>query len=744
MRLRALFLILIFCCLAGNALGAIGRLSGFADWRYGYYRADLGQRKLHDANYFTQQYSLLYQNSGLIAGGRGGHYDYRFGGEWSSLDGKLDGQSNDISAFHILYGGDVLFAPGGLPLRLHMYSQDLSPAEFAEDVHIPVEGILTPHVVDDLLDGQHIRSGVTLTLGVRNGGYLGPYEDIFGALPRLLVDYSEDRVRDTKSNTPTHYRLRNLAFVSLNKVDNWFHYRYTDYTDYINPNEDYIQKTFLLGTIDQSMRRHWIDLTNWIKVSADGTYTRTNQINLGQGPEKLFNLNLFGMASRTAWQGNTFTSYQRVLQSGTLEKRLEVPLYLNGDLNRETRWRFRFSGYEDRQDQFRTGLQINENDLFAATRVETFRQQRLILAPQVEVEAKSGDRGQGEAARATLEAYTNHDYRPAYDLFGSYSIAYLTGNGVNARGVDYLEQRLKGKVETNLSMQARVGFEQDLLYGNGTLDRTVVNTITPEGDLTLNSSTSGQVTRTGRVVRATSSAFIDHRYAPWHLSNRVEAVNVVLSASGQTQDQVTLRHYLRYDRGDLNANLRTELTIGGEQTFGGFGSQELQTSTAGTASKSLDQTTTVWYSPGRASEGNLGVEYRWLSGNGQSSSYWHVREKYAYRFYSDLGIIHKVAELRQELEYERFKDITDQLRSLTTATVGGDYYPISIAQVGAKIRFRHYVPEGYDEMAYYLTAGLNFQKLKVDFDYAYGDRTADADGNTRTEQRAEVHVRKIF
>lgn len=748
MRLRLFLSLLILCLLGGNALASSGQLSGYADWRYGYYHAEVGGQKYREASYFTQQYSLLYQREGVIAGGRGGNYKFGLGGEWNSLDGKIDGQSDSVNTFKLFYRGDILFAPGGLPLRIHAYSHDLAPSQFVEDSRVPEDGILVPHVVDNLLDGQHLRSGVTMEIGVRNGGYLGRYQDIFGDLPRLLVDYREDRVRDTKSNTPSHYRLRNLAFVSLNKMDNWFHYRYTDYTDYINPNENYVEKTFILGTIDQSMRRHWIDLTNWIKVSADGTFTKTTRVTLDQGPEKIFTLNLFGTANRTAWQGSSFSNFQRIDHSGLLEKRLEVPILLNGELNRETSWRFRFSGYEDAQTNLAPNMpttETDENDAFASTQVKLFRQQRFIVAPQLELESKTGDRGEGQAAKASIEAYTNHDYRPAYDLLGSYSIAYFTGNGINVtHGVSYLEQQLKGQVGTNLSMRTRVGLTEELLYGDGTLDRTVADNIVPRGDLTLDPTSSSQVTRKGQVFRSTTSTFLENRYAPWHLSNRVEAVNDYLSASGEAEDQVTLRHYLRFDRRNFNASMRSELIIGGKQSFGGFGSSTLQAGSTGAASKSFDNTTTLWYSPGPSSEGSLAAEYRWRSGGGASSNYWNVKQKYNYGFFSTLGFVRKIAELRQELEYERFQDVTDKTLSLATVTLGGDYYPTSISYIGAKVRYRHYDPQGVDEMAYYLTAGLDFQKLKVDLDYAYGDNSADATGNSRNEQRAEVHVKKIF
>jgi hypothetical protein len=202
--------------------------------------------------------------------------------------------------------------------------------------------ILDPNIITNLLNGQHVRSGATLIVGIKNGHYLGKYRDLLSRYPRLLFDYQENFVRDLKSRTPQHYRERNLAFVSLNKKDNWFHYRFLDFEDFEDPTNDFTEKVYMLGSVDHTMRRQWINLTNWIRVSADGAFTTTAQANLGEVPTSRYDLNLFATARRRGWDASTFTNFIRKVDGDGMDKSLEVPFYLKGEISPDTAYRFRF------------------------------------------------------------------------------------------------------------------------------------------------------------------------------------------------------------------------------------------------------------------------------------------------------------------------------------------------------------------------------------------------------------------
>lgn len=202
---------------------ALAEVSGLVEWRYADYAAKEDGKKVADASHFTQLYSLLYEKSDRISGGRVGKYDLALGAQWSSVDSAFNGQDSDADELKLLYRGDLLLAPGGLPFNLHLYSRDMRLPTWEYGSHSLDYDIIDPYMIGGLYGGQHVQAGATLMVGIRNGSYLGKYREILSQVPRLLIDYREDYVRDLDNDTPQHYRTRNLAFVSLNKKDNWFH-----------------------------------------------------------------------------------------------------------------------------------------------------------------------------------------------------------------------------------------------------------------------------------------------------------------------------------------------------------------------------------------------------------------------------------------------------------------------------------------------------------------------------------------
>ena len=95
--------------------------------------------------------------------------------------------------------------------------------------------------------GENRQSGFSMMIGIRNGNYLGRYRQLLSKFPRLFIDYTDSFVRNTDGLFPQHYVYRDLAFVSLNKKDNWFHYRMRTYKDYFNPEENTSTKSIMLG-----------------------------------------------------------------------------------------------------------------------------------------------------------------------------------------------------------------------------------------------------------------------------------------------------------------------------------------------------------------------------------------------------------------------------------------------------------------------------------------------------------------
>lgn len=747
-------IVILLCllgCLAPPVAHAGGDLSGSIEARYAEQKGTDAGRAVLDASHFAQQYSLLYQTRGEFLQGRGGRYALGLGYEWNALNADLNGESSDIQTGKILYKGDVLIAPGGLPFRLHLYSADLVKSHFLEQ---GVDSLFEPTTSDSFLpgrpltnltNGQHIRTGVTLVVGETNGRYVGAYRDLLEDAPRLLIDYSEDYVRDLKSFTPQHYRSRDLAFVSLNKRDNWLHYRLFEHRDFLQDQEDFDERSLLLGTIDHTNQRRWINMTNWIQLSADGSFTTGNRPNTAESGFNRYDLNLFARARRADWQASNFNSFSRVEEYGVLQRSIETPVYAQGDWGRDTSWRGRFIGHRESDLIYATGEERTRDVLYATTRIETFKHQSVIVAPEVAAEVKAGTRGEGSAARVGLEAYSNRSYRPRFDWLAGYSLAYFQGTGQTGFDTEFWEQELRASLATDLSSAVRTGIEQTLVLGSGTLDRSTSQYITPRSDLGLSESLIQVNQRDGRVFRSTSTWFGEHRSST-RLFNRVELSYELLKAPENDSDQIELAHSLRYDWRSLNVDMRNRLILGNDiQAQDTFGGDILAPSaTAAGGDSSFVHSTNLWYSPGRSMEGSVRLNYELRDAGNAASNRWRAQQDFRYNIFAVNGLVRKLADIGERFEYEVFDPAAGRRESATAFTLLGNYYPTRHTLLGARLRYEMRSPEETDTLTWYTTAGLDFEKFQLALDYSYGTRSAGSLMPERKEHRWEVQVKKTF
>jgi hypothetical protein len=727
-----------------SSLSLVGELD------YGKHWAEDGGVRSLDADYFTQQYSLLVKKKGQLARGQGGRYDFALGYEWNSLSSKLNDVETDIDTGKVLFRGDVRIEPGGLPFRLHLYSEDMHRSTFISSNvdsifnSSPTDSFNLEGPINNLSNGQHIRSGATLVVGIRNGHYQGRYRDVLSNFPRLLIDYEEIFVRDLKSSTPQEYRDRNLAFVSLNKKDNWFHYRLFTHRDAINPLQDFDETIYMLGTVDHTYRRQWVNLTNWIKLSADGSYTTSRDFDALGETTKRYDMNLFTTAARGRWNATNFNTFSREVDIGLLRKELEVPLFVQGQIDRDTAWRLRFVGHQEKRNQLVSATETDEANLFASSRIDMFKRAQFILSPQLETELKRGDFGEGHAVRAGFELYSNRDRRPKHHLFGSYSVAQFGGTGPTGFDTEFWEQVVRARIESELSLSVRAGFEQKFIYGTGTLDREITEYVTPESDLGLTLSQTSVEKIDGDVVRSTSRAFIEHSVRSWR--NRLEVTYDFLSNPNTVDSQVIAEHRLRYDRRTFLADVSNRMVWGGEFAGGNIGSGGvLEASDNGAVvDMSYEHRTRLNYTPSRAVDAGLSLNYDWRDSSFGPLTHMLLTQDYKYSFFTVNGIVRKLAQLQQKLEYERFVPISGDHRSATIITLAGEYYPTRIYYVGGRVRYDLRNPEDTGALTWYASTGANFQKLQVGLDYAYGTRTAGVSTPDRVEQRWEVKVKKIF
>ena len=120
-------------------------------------------------------------------------------------------------------------------------------------------------------------------------------------------------------------------------------------------------------------------------------------------------------------------------------------------------------------------------------------------------------------------------------------------------------------------------------------------------------------------------------------------------------------------------------------------------------------------------------------------------QKYEYSFWKNSGLIRKLFNVGEKIEYEKFSDVTSSLiDDYVSFSLFGNYYPTRNALFGARLRYEIDNVTEADTMAYHLLAELDMAKLKFSLNYSYGERTEGLAVAERTEHRWEAKVKKIF
>uniref|UniRef100_A0A831UF47 Outer membrane channel n=1 Tax=Geobacter metallireducens TaxID=28232 RepID=A0A831UF47_GEOME len=721
------------------------KIIGDAELGYVGYDAEVDGKKVVSAHSFQQRYSLLYKKDGLLYGGRVGSYDVNLGYEWGSFDTSIKNPSNpadpvgnvnpSISAGHLLYRGEIIVDPRELPMRLKLYSYELNRISFVQDSAGAVAGVSSlvgPGLTTDLLDGLSINTGATLLLGVKSGLTNG-YNAIFRHIPLVMVDYRDELRKDTKSATPVDTRLRRLAFVSLNKRDNWFHYRTTRFEDRLDPSGSYTESQLQLGTIDHMLTRRWIDLTNWLKISADGQFTKHSAVNPTNSFEA-YDFNIFAMAARKTWEARTFSSLTRQQDRDGLTLERMLPLYANGVLNRDIQWKGSLYSM-DRRLRRLDGSESWRNNRNGTLRLDMFSRAPFTLGTFAKVEQSENDGAKLLSFEGGVETASTNRFSRVYSLFAGYNFKYFDASNGLVGSSTYLNQNAIVRVGYTPSQTMRFELEENVSAGSGTNPRDFSNQ-----SIILNSGLSGSSAIRDDFDRRDENVN-DYLRSVTTLSGywtprprlRVSAAlseDIMTSAAAPTDAVTTVRGDIDYSLSDFTMRLRGSYRYrnrGGEITdlFDGQG--------------------VVEYKPNRSMEASL--NYRYSFGHDTPSTmirFAEVRQRLGYSFYSAWGLARKVLEISEEYDYNRVQNIGSAVTAQTTTqrlTLGARYYPLSRLFVGANARFSLLDPNSVTEQVYNTTVGVNFSKFQASLDYSYGRRNG---GDNRIEKRIAANVKKLF
>ena len=729
--------------LFGVGIVQAGSLSGGVNLNYAEFSAEEDGVEVTDASHFLQQYSLQYGMDGKLGGGRLGAYDLGLGYAWTGLDFEENTQERDFNEGKLLYNGELNFNPRALPMQFSLYSYDRSipraTMRSLSRIGVREYAYGLPGIYDDVTNGTRIYSGGTFLLGSEDSHYSGPYSSILRSSPMVMADYSDIYVEDLDSFTPEKYRDRRIAFVSLNKRDNWLHYKYFTHKDYFDSTEDYSDKRVILGTIDHMDRRRWINLTNWIQLSADATYAEYTPVGRSLELHKTYDINLFTKLEQPSWVADIPMSFHRH-RDGYFSKEAEIPVFLQGAISNSSRWRVRsineFLETETSGNSFEREIYFTEANLENELRFG--KKSQLSFAGEKFIDSNQDSqafRFEGELSTA-YRANALVDWRLAF-------MSALFSEETPLGDEQFEEYKVSGQYSHRLAQNLNYGLGASVLMGSGVQSSTAVY-IRPESKKRQAGDTQygdGTQTLDGDVYQLVTNLFLEHSTAS-RIRQRFELTYDYLDR-GVKNDIWLLTHALDWNNREHALTMRNRFVTGTHSNpksdlplVGGKSSAELDWS--------FDSTTTYRYRPNISNSLSFESYYDLRSGVLGKEELWRIAQEYTYSSYVAYRNGRRVLwSVGQELEYEANKFENSGDIEATTFQLMGDYFPTPISSLRARFAYQSLQPEDTDSFGYGVSGGLKFTKFSVNLRYDYGVRS----GGTfleRNESRWEANVSKVF
>ncbi len=733
---------LLLSVMAGSLLlpnAAEARLWGDAEFGYASLDTTInGEKRTKDSLY--QRYSLLYGSGGRLGGGVAA-YAYAVGYEWGSVD--YSGNSSAVQSGHLLYSGDFTYEPRNVPVSLKLFSMDKSRMMFLSEgmttksLEYPVTGgeILPSGMPSSILGGTRTVTGGQLKLG--SSRYIAPKYAFMKELPFTVIEYREDTVEDLKSITPQHLRNRNFS-LALKASRVWFQYGFIDSKDYIGSSNNraggssdssWREDRYQIGTVDNTQTREWVDLTNWIKLSADGEFVKYSDQMSNIVPKESYRLSLFGIATRQEWSARSFNRLERVV-SGYGDTRIisnstDIPLYVSGTFGTDTSWDFS-AQTRDQQDfnpSLRTATSIS--NLSTSFRAQTFKRSPFTLAPSFTFDQTryTGESRSNYTAR--IETASTRRYSDNVSLFAAYDFKYLTEEKQNAAVTNRLENYLTGQVAWRLTERLRVEVEENLTYssGNTTIDKVTDSSGKPL-DITERSSLENSY------FRSLSKAKI-----AWNPTGRLRTaatvtVDILSPSPGDMDTIITFGQTIDYNLMDykISSDLRHVTRMTGAAT-----------------SSELYASANASYAVKKNLEMSMRGNYTQIDSGNYRSSSGELLQRVQYHIDRNKFGGGKLLEFTEEGSYLKGGNgwgYTGTYSTIRRVTLLASYFPYKNLYIGATSRYSLLDPGNVTEWFGTSIIGLNSPKLQASLEYGYGKRKGDADN--RLESKFSANIKKQF
>lgn len=718
--------LILFCSSVAGA-----SLSGDASLTYTAYDGHANGSNSMSSRSLVQNYSLLYSSGGPVYNSRVGNYNVSLGYNWTALDTTLKSSTQptenyNLSRGHILYKGEINLDPKEIPLRLNAYSRDMTSNSILNSNGIGRENF-SSFIGDHnqqigINDGLHIESGATLVAGVKNGMTNG-YNEVLRNFPMILLDYKDSIIRDLRSINPVDTRLSRLAFVSLNKKDNWFHYRHIQFDDYLYTSNNYVENEIQLGTVDQNMERRWIDFTNWLKVSTDLQLSRRKS-NYERNPIEDINLNAFVAAERQSWNMRSFTSFNRHKdEANRLSYETSLPLYASGLVSQDISWNARTS-FRDNHDVDALGVRSNFTTMLVGYRLDAFRRAPFTLSQSFDVESSQSLISNYLTLSGGLETTSTPRFSRDVTLGASYNIKNAAASSSTDSTSNFFEQKLDLRGGYSFSNILRFDVRENIIFTKGNLpsfnettrnsgfqlgqSSDFRNAINSEGYHSLTTAAISWNPKPRLNIHLTMDEDV-YKFSGRGVANFTEVRSGILFSNNawSVSDTITYNHG---DRAALDEN-----------------------------ADFISNYASLNYIYSRNFDAGLKVSYSTSYSTAETVHYTDIEQRANYNIFTKSGIIRKLLEFNETLAYSSGAE-TSSHEFRKGLMLGFKYYPISRLTLAGGVGASYVTSPSDYTLIWNASAVANFKLLQASLDYVSGIRKLDS----ARENRFTGNIRKSF
>ena len=535
--------------------------------------------------------------------------------------------------------------------------------------------------------------------------------------------------------SPVDNRLSRLAFVSLNKKDNWFHYRHTLYEDYLNNSNNYVENEFQLGTVDQYMARRWVDFSNWLKVSTDMQLSKRKS-NYQANPIEEINLNMFVAAERKNWNARTFTTFNRYKdEKEKLTYQTTLPLYVSGVVSQDISWNARTSfrdnhdiAFRDNNDVEVLGTSSKFTNMLVGYRVDAFKRAPFTLSQGFDVESSKTNISDFVTLSTGLETTSTPRYSRIVTLAASYNIKNSTTSTAMASTSDFLEQRLdlRGVYVPTNTLRFEVRQSNTFTKGN----------LTPFSGTTRNSGTQLSQYVNPRSISAAEVGSESY--------NSLSTLMVSWNPKPRLNTYLTLSEDI-YKTAALGVSAVTEVLSGVSYTNDAWSVNDTLRYTHGSRviiddnADSISNSASLRYIHSRNLDASAGASYSASYSKGETFYDTSFEQRVNYNYFTKTGIARKLLEFNETLTY--LDGTANSSRTFNKSLMlGFKYYPISRLTLAGGAGYSYVKLISDYTLVWYASAAANFRLLQASLDFVHGTRKLDG----ARENKFTGNIRKSF